>query len=144
VPYDLSPFLDQPYNVQILLLIFIKQHSTGGDSKQQIWKSMDSPINCFHTSTDCLLTIGFTKYETSTLSPLTILHLQYKMAPCCSKEFCTLEHCDLDKVHHKCCSCKQKVHGPLCAHADEDAIGGPSLVCFKCKSPTPHDMSDIM
>ncbi len=64
------------------------------------------------------------------------MHSQNRMAPWCSKEFCTLKECDLDKVHHKCHNCQEKVHGPLCVHADKAGWGGPSLICFTCKKPS--------
>jgi len=65
------------------------------------------------------------------------------MAPCCSQEFCMCSDGDLAKVHHKCCSCQQKVHGPLCGHADEAAFGGPVIICFKCQDPSEHILNSV-
>jgi len=49
----------------------------------------------------------------------------------------------LQKVHHKCHSCQQKVHGPLCGHADEASFGGPVIICFKCQDSPEHILNAI-
>jgi len=59
------------------------------------------------------------------------------------QEFCMCSDGDLAKVHHKCRSCQQKVHSPLCGHTDEAAFGGPVIICFKCQDPSEHILNSV-